>query len=391
MAQRVGIEVSLACAEAVKLARADVVSAYPITPQTHIVEHLAELVASGELNASFIPVESEHSAMSACLGSVAAGARTFTSSSAQGLALMHEILFIASAMRLPLVMAVANRALSGPLNIWNDHSDIMAERDIGWIQTFAENGQEVVDLTLHAFKVAEDPRVSLPVAVNMDGFVLTHVIEPIELPSQAEADAYLPPFKPLQILDPKHPISMGVVGGPDIYSESRMAQSVALEKSYSVIVEHFEGLNKQFGRKYLPIETYLANDAEVLFVSMGSLNQTCKVAVDELRAEGIKAGMIRIRLWRPFPVADFIKAMGGANQLIVMDRALTPGGIAAPVGGEVRSLLYTNKINNVHVSNYVVGLGGRDVTRQMYKDMYAKAVAEAKTGAPMTTEIWGVK
>lgn len=391
MAKRVGIEVSLACAEAVKLARADVISAYPITPQTHIVEHLAELVADGEMDANFIPVESEHSAMSACLGSAAAGARTFTSSSAQGLALMHEILFIASAMRLPIVMAVANRALSGPLNIWNDHSDIMVERDIGWIQTFAENGQEVVDLTLHAFKVAEDQRVSLPVAINMDGFVLTHVIEPIEMPEQAEVDAYLPSFKPLQVLDPKNPVSMGVVGGPDIYTEARMAETVALENSYSVIVEHFDGLAKQFGRQYKPIETYMADDAEVLFVSMGSLNQTCRIAVDDLRAQGIKVGMIRIRLWRPFPTADFIKAMGKARQLIIMDRALSPGAIAAPVATEIKSMLYTNKINNVYASNFVIGLGGRDVPSQMYKEMYEKAVEAAANNAPMTTEIWGVK
>ncbi len=169
MGRRVGLEVSLACSEAVKLANADVIAAYPITPQTHIVEHLAELVANGELNAEFVPVESEHSAMSACIGSSAAGARTFTSSSAQGLALMHEILFIAASLRLPIVMAVANRSLSGPISIWNDHSDVMAERDTGWIQTFAENGQEVLDLTLHAFKVAEDHRVAMPVMVKMDG------------------------------------------------------------------------------------------------------------------------------------------------------------------------------------------------------------------------------
>ncbi|MDR1397199.1 MAG: pyruvate ferredoxin oxidoreductase [Desulfarculales bacterium] len=391
MAQRVGIEVSLACAEAVKLARTDVVSAYPITPQTHIVEHLAELVANGELEADFIPVESEHSAMSACIGSVAAGARTFTSSSAQGLALMHEMLFIASAMRLPVVMAVANRALSGPLNIWNDHSDIMAERDIGWVQTFAENGQEVVDLTLHAFKVAEDPRVSLPTAINMDGFILTHVIESIELPDQKDVDAYLPPFKPLQILDPGRPRSLGVVGGPEIYTEARKAETVALENAYAVVTEHFEGLRKQFGRAYKPVETYKSEDAEVLFITMGSLGQTCMSAVDEMRAAGRKAGVVRIRLWRPFPAGDFIDAVKGARQIIVCDRAISPGACAAPVGAEIKSLLFNRKINNIYVSNPIIGLGGRDVTRQFFKDIYAQAVKDAASGKPMATEIMGVK
>ena len=390
MAQRVGIEVSLACAEAVKLAKADVVSAYPITPQTHIVEHLAELVANGELDANFIPVESEHSAISACLGSVAAGARTFTSSSAQGLALMHEILFITSAMRLPVVMAVANRALSGPINIWNDHSDIMAERDIGWVQTFAENGQEVVDLTLHAFKVAEDPRVSLPAIINMDGFILTHVVEAIEMPDQKDVDAYLPAFKPLQTLDTAKPVSLGVVGGPDIYTETRKAVVNALENSYDVVVEHFEGLNKQFGRSYQPIESYMTDDATVLFVTMGSLSQTCMSAVDEMRAAGAKVGVVRIRLWRPFPTNDFLAAIKNAGQLIVCDRAVSPGANAAPVGTEIKTLLFNNK-KDIYVSNQIIGLGGRDVTRQMFKDIYAKAVKDAQGGAPMTTEITGVK
>ena len=290
MARRVGLEVSLACAEAAKLANVDVVAAYPITPQTHIVEHLAELVADGHLDAEFVPVESEHSAMSACLGSSAAGARTFTSSSSQGLALMHEILFIASAMRLPIVMAVANRALSGPLNIWNDHSDIMAERDIGWVQTFAENGQEVLDLTLHAFKVAEDARVCLPVIVNMDGFLLTHVIEPMEMPEQSEVDAYLPAFQPQQRLDIHKPISMGMVGMPEVYTEAKKASLEALLGSYEVVKEHWAGFAKQFGRSYKPIESYRAEDAEILFVTMGSLGETCMTAIDEMRGQGDQGG-----------------------------------------------------------------------------------------------------
>lgn len=390
MARRVGLEVSLACAEAAKLANVDVVAAYPITPQTHIVEHLAELVADGHLDAEFVPVESEHSAISACVGSSAAGARTFTSSSSQGLALMHEILFIASAMRLPIVMAVANRALSGPLNIWNDHSDIMAERDIGWVQTFAENGQEVLDLMLHAFKVAEDKRVCLPVIVNMDGFLLTHVIEPLLMPEQAEVDAYLPPFVPQQRLDIAQPISMGMVGMPEVYTEARKATVEALLGSYDVVKEHWAGFAKQFGRQYKPIESYRSEDAEVLFVTMGSLGETCMTAIDELREAGVKVGSVRIRLWRPFPVDDFLAAIQGAKGLIVMDRALSPGVPAGPVATELRGLLYA-KGYQLPVQNFVAGLGGRDVTRADFKIMLDKARKAFAAGGEMTCEMVGVK
>jgi pyruvate ferredoxin oxidoreductase alpha subunit len=390
MGQRVGLEVSLACSEAVKLANVDVIAAYPITPQTHIVEHLSELVADGHLDAEFVPVESEHSAMSACVGSSAAGARTFTSTASQGLALMHEILFIASALRLPIVMAVANRSLSGPISIWNDHSDVMAERDIGWIQYFAENGQEVMDLTLAGFKIAEDKRVILPVAVNLDGFVLTHVIEPIDIPDQAEVDAYLPAFEPQQKLDIANPISMGMVGVPEVYTEAKKACLDALEKSYPVIKEHWDGFAKKFGRSYKPIETYKTEDAEVLFVTMGSLGETCMTAVDEMRALGIKAGQVRIRLWRPFPDEDFLAAIKGAKSLVVMDRALQPGAVSGPVATELKSLLY-DRGQNLFVSNFVIGLGGRDVTRADFAEMAKKTLEAQSAGKTIACEMWGVK
>jgi len=390
MGRRVGLEVSLACSEAVKLANVDVIAAYPITPQTHIVEHLSELVADGDLDAEFVPVESEHSAMSACVGSSAAGARTFTSTASQGLALMHEILFIASGLRLPIVMAVANRALSAPISIWNDHSDIMAERDVGWIQTFAENGQEVLDLTLHAFKVAEDARVCLPVMVNLDGFTLSHVIEPIEIPDQAEVDAYLPPFVPQQRLDPANPISMGLVGMPEVYTEAMKARLVALEGSYEVIKEHWEGFGKQFGRHYHPIETYKAEDAEIILVTMGSIGETCMTAVDQLREAGQKVGQVRIRLWRPFPSDDFLKAVQGAKALVVLDRALQPGSDSGPVATELKSLLYSRG-HNLFVSNFVAGLGGRDITREDFRMMVEKTAQAQAAGSAMTCEMVGVK
>ncbi len=391
MGRRIGLEASLACSEAVKLANVDVIAAYPITPQTHIVEHLSELVADGELDAEFVPVESEHSAISACVGAAAAGARTFTSTSSQGLALMHEILFIASSLRLPIVMAVANRALSAPISIWNDHSDIMAERDIGWIQTFAENGQEVLDLVLHAYKVAEDHRVYLPVIVNLDGFTLSHVIEPIEIPDQEEVDRYLPPLEPAQKLDPEAPISMGMVGVPEVYTEAKKACFEALKNSYPVIVEHWKGFEDVFGRSYWPIETLYTDDAEAIIVTMGSLSETCMSAVEEMRADGIKAGHIRIRLWRPFPVEDFLAAIGEPKPLIVMDRALSPGAAAGPVATELRALLYAQGKDH-YVANFVAGLGGRDVSREDFKAMYARAVKAAEAGEPMIShEIVGVK
>lgn len=228
MGKRIGLEVSLAVSEAVKMARVDAVAAYPITPQTHIVEELSQMVADGDLDADFIMVESEHSAMSACCGTSAVGARTFTATAAQGLALMHEILFIASGLRLPIVMAIANRALSAPISIWGDHSDVMAERDTGWIQFFAETGQEAFDLTIQAFKIAEDKRVLTPAAVNLDGFTLSHVIEPFDMPDQEEVDAFLPTFEPQVILDPDNPVTMGPVGFPEIYTEIKKQQNEAL-------------------------------------------------------------------------------------------------------------------------------------------------------------------
>jgi pyruvate ferredoxin oxidoreductase alpha subunit len=234
MATKKGMEVSVAIGEAAKLANVDVIAAYPITPQTHIVEHLAELVADGELDAEFIPVESEHSAMSACLGSAAAGARTFTATAGQGLELMHEVLYIASSMRLPVVMTVANRALSAPLSVWGDHSDAMAVRDTGWIQMFTENGQEVIDNTLCAFRIAEDRRVLLPVMVHLDGFHLSHMIEPMLFPEQSEVDQFLPPNQYPLPLDPNKPVAMGDFGPPAIYSETKWAQEANLRAAKEV-------------------------------------------------------------------------------------------------------------------------------------------------------------
>ena len=390
MAKRVGVEVSIAVADAVKLANADVIPAYPITPQTHIVEHLSDLVANGELDAEFVPVESEHAAMSCCCGSSAAGARTFTSSSSQGLSLMSEILYHPGPMRLPIVMVVANRALAAPISIWNDHQDIMVQRDIGWIQTFAENGQEAFDLTLHAFRVAEDRRVSLPMIVNIDGFTLSHVIEPIEILSQEEVDRFLPSFKPRVRLDVKKPVSMGPVGVPEVYTEAKMAHNEVLKASKKVVVQAWKEFADLFGREYHPVETYRADDAEALLVTMGSISETAMTAVDAMRDKGEKVGLVRIRLWRPFPGPEFRKAVGKAQVLAVIDRCLPPGAVCGPVGEELRSLFY--KVPGApKIFSFVAGLGGRDVTVERFNEIVSKARAYAKKRPTENYEVIGVR
>ncbi len=390
MAKRVGVEVSIAIAEAVKLAKAEVIPAYPITPQTHIVEHLSEVVANGELDAEFIPVESEHAAMSACCGSSAAGARTFTSSSSQGLSLMSEVLYIPPAMRLPIVNVVANRAMSAPISIWNDHQDIMVQRDIGWIQTFAENGQEAVDLTLHAFRVAEDRRVSLPIIVNIDGFTLSHVIEPIELPDQEDVDAYIPPFKPKYKLDPRKPITMGPVGIPEVYTEAKMLQDQVIKNSKKVILKAWKEFAEQFGREYNPVETYRTEDAEIMLVTMGSISETAMTAVDKMRDAGKSVGLVRIRLWRPFPGTEFRKAAGKAKVLAVIDRTLPPGALSGPVGAVLRSLFY-KIFGSSKIFCFLAGLGGRDVTVARFEEIVEKATGYAKKRPKELYEVIGVR
>ncbi len=366
------IEVSFAISEAVKLADVDVVSAYPITPQTHIVERLSSIIANGELDAEFILVESEHTAMSACIGAAAVGARTFTSTSSQGLALMSEMLYIASGLRLPIVMAVANRALSAPINIWNDHSDIMAQRDCGWIQLFAENGQETFDMILQAYRIGEDKRVHLPVCVNLDGFILTHVTEPIGIPEESEVRKFLgKKFEPLLRLHPDNPITMGPVGHPDIYTEVKKAQEMALFGSKKVILEVWDEFEKIFGRKYSPIKKYLADDAEILFLMMGGIAETATIAIEELRNKGIKAGLLSLKLWRPFPFEELFSSVKNAKILIVIDRAISFGGPPGPLYSEVRSALY-GKNGNLQIYGFIMGLGGRDVKVENFLEAYER-------------------
>ncbi|MDQ5988626.1 MAG: pyruvate ferredoxin oxidoreductase alpha subunit [Syntrophus sp. SKADARSKE-3] len=387
MAKPVGMEVAVAAAEAVALCNIDVAAVYPITPNTHIAEHLSEIVADGRLDAEFITVESEHSALSAVMGASATGARTFTATSSQGLMYMHEILPITPAMRLPVVMAIGNRAVSGPINIWNDHSDIMLQRDSGWISLFVQNGQEAVDMYIQAFKIAEHPDVMLPINVNMDGFQLTHMVEPIVFPTQAQVDKFLPPYKPAATIHPDRPLSMGTLGLPEIYTEAVKARDVALVNARTVILKVWKEWEKQFGRKYEPIERYKAEGADTLIMTMGSMGETAEVAVDELRKKGVKAGLLKLKLWRPFPFEDVQAAVKGCKTLVVTDRALSYGGPGGPLASEVRSALYAEP-KRPDVYNYIIGLGGRDVKVEDFIFMIEQA-SKKKTEQPY--QLYGVR
>ncbi len=383
------MEVSIAAAEAVKQANVDVISAYPITPQTHIVEHLAELVANGDLDADFFCVESEHSALSVCVGAAATGARTFTCTSSQGLALMSEITYIASGLRLPIVMIVSNRTISAPLSIWNDHSDVMSIRDCGWIQFFVENGQEAYDHVFAAYRLAEENSVLFPIIINMDGFILSHVIEPIELIEQGKIDQFLPPYQPVHQLHPDHPVTMGAFALPAIFAETKKAQEEALRSSMPKILDTWKAFGEATGRYYHPVETYQAEDADTLLVTMGSYGETASVAVDKMREAGRSVGLVKIRLWRPFPFDDLKKATLHAKQLVVIDRAISVGA-CGPVASEVKAALYGND-QRPSVYNFVAGISGRDVTPSDFVKMVDKAEIEIAEGNKEGFEIYGVR
>jgi pyruvate ferredoxin oxidoreductase alpha subunit len=363
--KRTGMEGSVAIAEAVRLARAEVIASYPITPQTHIAETLADMVANGRLEAEYIPVESEHSAMSACLGSSAVGARTFTATAGQGLALMHEVLFVASSMRLPIVMAVANRALSGPLNVWGDQSDIMASRDCGWIQFFAENAQQAHDLVVCAFRIAEDNNVLFPVIVNVDGFNLSHVVEPVNLLTQVQVDGFLPPLNLPYALNPDKPLTLGAYAPPVLYSEARKSQDVALRGTKPAIYKVWKEFEKLTGRTYTAVSGYKYEDADTVLLMLGSFSETAKNAVNNLRKDGKKVGLITLHLWRPFPFDEVREILGKMKTVVVFDRAVSYGG-PAPICSEIEAALYPLD-KRPKIVSYVGGLGGRDVPVEQFE------------------------
>jgi len=389
MSQRVALEASHAVAEAVRMADVDVIAAYPITPQTHIPERLAEMVANGELNAAYIPVESEHSALSACLGASAVGARTFTTTSGQGLELMHEVVYVASSMRYPVVMPVCNRALSAPLSVWGDHSDAMAVRDTGWIQVFCQNGQEAFDLTLWAFRVGEDPKVLLPVMVHLDGFTLSHVTEAVILPEQSEVDRFLPRFHYPFALNPDKPMTHGAFGPPEIYSETKLAQAVAFSNSKEVILQGWKEFGDIFGRYYHPVEKYKTENAETLLLTMGSFTETAKIVIDERRDKGEAVGLISLRLWRPFPFEELRRAVKGARILIVFDRCISFG-LGGPVLSEIRSALYDEE-PRPKVVGIIGGLGGRDMSEEDFDYVINRGREIAVKGSGKMLETVGIR
>ena len=389
MSKRIGLEASFAAAEAVRMADVDVIAAYPITPQTHIPERLAEMVADGELNAAYVPVESEHSAMSTCLGAAAVGARTFTATAGQGLELMHEVVYAASSMRYPVVMTVCNRALSAPLSVWGDHSDAMSVRDTAWIQVFCQTSQEAFDLTLWAFRVGEDPKVLFPVMVHLDGFHLSHVTEPVTLPEQEEVDRFLPRFHYPFALDPNRPMTHGGFGPPDIFSEAKIAQELAFRQSKEVILQGWKEFGEIFGRYYCPVESYRLEGAKTLLMTMGSFTETAKIVIDERRGKGEAIGLISLRLWRPFPFEEFRQAVKDAEILIIFDRCISPG-MGGPVFSEVRSALYGEEPRPKVVS-LIGGLGGRDMSDKDFDYVVSRGKEIAEKGSEKMLETVGVR
>ncbi|KPU62220.1 pyruvate ferredoxin oxidoreductase [Thermococcus sp. EP1] len=352
-----------AAAYAAKHARVEVVAAYPITPQTSIIEKIAEFIANGEVeNLQYVSVESEHSAMAACIGASATGARTFTATSAQGLALMHEMLHWAAGARLPVVMVDVNRAMAPPWSVWDDQTDSLAQRDTGWLQFYAENNQEVYDGVLMAFKIGEHEKVNLPVMVIESAFILSHTYDVVDMPNQEEIDDFLPPRKPLYTLtDFENPFSVGALGTPADYYEFRYKIEKAMENARKIIKEVGKEFGERFGRDYSQmIELYRTEDAEIVFMGMGSLMGTVKEAVDVLRNEGYKVGAAKVRWFRPFPKEELYELGKNVEGIAVLDRNFSFGqeGI---LFNEAKGVLYNTDANPI-MKNYIVGLGGRDLT-----------------------------
>jgi pyruvate ferredoxin oxidoreductase alpha subunit len=364
-------EGSHAVAEAVRLCRPQVVSAYPITPQTHIVEALAEFVANCQLDAEYITVENELSALSACVGASAAGSRTYSATTSQGLLLMSEVVFNAAGMRLPIVMSIANRAVGAPLSIWNDMQDSISLRDAGWLQFYAEDNQEATDLHFLAYKVAEDPSIQLPVFVCFDGFILSHTYEPIDMISQEQVDTYLPKYNPAEKLDAKDPISFGMYATPDYYLEFRYEMDQAQKRAKDTIAKYGREFGTLFGRDYSAlVEGYHLDDAETAIVAMGSVCGTVKDAIDEMRAAGKKVGLLKIRIFRPFPSEEIKNALSKVQRVAVLDKNISLGARGGATVLEVRDALYGSTIP---VKGYVLGLGGRDIRKKDIKEIVSRA------------------
>ena len=367
-----GLSGDEAVAYAVYHADVDVISAYPITPQTIIVEKLSEMVYNGELDAEFIPVESEHSALSAAIGASLAGARTFTATSSQGLALMYEILYIASSLRTSIVMAIGNRALSAPINIHCSHDDAYAARDTGWIQFFAENVQEAYDLILIAFKVSEDESILLPSIVNLDGFILTHTVEPLKIFDGRDVVAeFLPTRKPVHYIDPDKPVTYGALALQNYYMEIKRQQAEAIKSSYKHIKDILSDYSEFSGRNYSPVKAYNVEDADTVFVVLGSTAGTLRYLSRRWSRQGRRIGVLSLTLYRPFPESDVIDYLKDKNTIIVMDRSYSYGSPGAQLYMDMAAVFMKHKLNP-RLVNVVYGLGGRDFTPEMAEKVLDK-------------------
>jgi pyruvate ferredoxin oxidoreductase alpha subunit len=371
------VEGSYAVAHAVMCCRPDVISAYPITPQTHIVENLSQMVADGELDSEFLTVDSEFSALSVLVGSSACGARCYSSTTSQGLALMYEVLYNVSGMRLPVVMNVANRAIGAPLNIWNDQQDSIGARDVGWLQIYVEDVQEAVDATLQAYKIAEDAQIRTPIMVCMDGFVLTHVYEPVELLDKEKAREFLPDYQPADVLDPAHPKTFGAFADPSAFTEFRYQQFDAQQKAQAMIEKVAREFEETFGRYYGGLlDGYFLDDAEIVIVTLGSVIGTIKDAIDAMRSEGKKVGLLKVRSYRPFPVQALRKALKDAGVIAVIEKDVAIGGEAGLVT-DLKAAFYNSSIRTP-IIGFTAGLGGRDITIKDIRNIVAKAEVARK-------------
>ncbi len=369
------LEGSAAIAKTVKLCKPGVISAYPITPQTHIVENLAQMVADGELDSEFVNVESEHSAASVVLGASAAGVRAFTATSSQGLLLMCEVLFNIAGMRLPLVLTCANRAVSAPISIWNDHQDSVTVRDSGWIQFYAESAQEACDLHILAYKLSENKDVILPVMVCIDGYLLTHGYEIVDLPEAAKVDKYLPPYELEDKLDVDNPKTLGPLAGPEYYMETRYAIYKTHKEVLALIPKLAKEFEEVFGRKISTlVESYRADDADTVIVAKGSVVGTIKEVVDELRDAGKKVGVVKVVCHRPFPADEIYKALKDKKEVAVMEKSVSMGAVG-PLYADIKAV-FQGKKENPKINGYVAGLGGRDITRTTVEEVFDKVAKE---------------
>ncbi len=376
------IEGTHAASHAVKLARVQVIAAYPITPQTGVVEKLSEIVSHGDLNAKFIKVESEHSAMASCIGASISGARAFTATSSQGLALMHELLHWAAGSRLPIVMVNVNRALAPPWSIYVDHNDSLSQRDTGWLQFYAESNQEVLDTVLQAYKIAE--AVSLPVMINLDAFVLSHTSEPVAIPKQELVDEFLPPRKAQFKVDPADPHAFGALVGPEAYMEMRYKLFEAMEDAREVIRNVDSEYSEKFGRPYGGlVEEYYADDAEVVLITSATAVSTARIAVDEMRSLGFPVGLAKLRTFRPFPVDEIRSLAQRVSKIGVMDRNISFGATGI-IYQETKAALYNASVRP-KLFGFIAGLGGRDVTPETIKEIYSHIL---NNDTPESETIW---